>query len=1542
MGPKFQTRPHGGLFYWLTWITLRIICASFSRPKFNNTYQVSLALVVRKDWLSPSPPQFDRKEGSMARPIVRRESRSSAHRLAAVGIALVLLLGPLSEEPRSFAAPRPLPASRAYPAMPAAILRNGGSPGKPDPPADDNLGEITVAQPKIYQYERVNTLLDGLLRDVEGISLADLTALDPNAANGAAVKFVQSMLEIGAQYNQGAAVTNALALRNYQATQSITSQQITANSAYLQQLYQQRQTVMTQLLAEQQQQVQLQTSAATATGAAATSLTAQATAAGTAVTELQQELASINSQIAAASTLPTVTPPTLTPTTGGTAQESASTFSDFLKNLPSGIQSDVNSQLQSPTLPATKRMDNFITLLYERLAREVSALQDDVMRDPQNAAFLVQFDVGLYPSSEAKNRVGVVGFKLNCGRCKVYSIYPGQSSYNLANYEGASRRNSFFLSLATLFGFGINADYRRQEDTLHGDLVQSVYMAGFQQTAGGQDRFGWYYGPAPFEQLVTPGMRSTFAIITVPREEIQQATTEGCADSLCRDGNGNVQLPITVDAGWARHNDPSDRIPYDLPNPYTVTLPGADDLATSPVVLRERDHLHVLGMEYNPVYSPAPKPAAPGGAPATPPPPGTAQATASGTGTGSATVTVSGAGTASASSTGTGATAATATATNPTPTPSTSPGAPAPTDSLTGCAVGQCAAVLIKLAEPIDPNLVVTVRGEPLRRVRDWRGRATSILPPVQSESDFPPPAAAAGATAATPPTPSSRYESVSSRSLLEADQLSPDTWLEVDSHRLLLNISRNLAGGEDFPSIQIVAPGKRALFIPTDLDEGYTEIVTNGFHLPTRDGKQLGRYLCLHLRSGRNLDQCYLDAVAYPSSHKDTKFADAWNELYPSGPYPYETFLPLFLPQPGDQPIYAYLGETGIQLLISFADDPLNQASPVSNGHRWLASHTQVMLEDEELDLAWSLDCYPQGSQLVCDLPRDEIRDAYTIVQEICESGPCLSTSGRLGDFPSISTLQVWVEQSDPDLADYFRSTVPARLGRFPVQASKEDPKAADKFRPWHFESVTADAVTATECAYPGVGTGTSVRLLGRQIPGGKETPALTNSTGEAGCFSMQVPTAALIHPELAIRYGSSNTNTAPESLLTLQFRPYFEKPVVIPHRDDRAPFSITKWEVRIPAERVDYNDSLDSPDVITKFKPQWTITGAMNPIAVRQPDAPLHTGGSTPGGWNDASKNEQIQLVLNINKVDLDALPEHQPIDVLRGPDRISRLPDLWSLLMPTQLTATYISTTQFALQGKNAGAIDAVSLQGPGAPSTTLTAASGADFALVTLPGPPSSTAKQPAASKPAVTSIASTTGKAGDPALIVGTGFGSKGTVKFDKTSAKVACWMDTNLIVTVPAALKDGAKVSVTVTTSGGASKSVDFTVGTASSTPVTLPTCKAAAPAGTGTTTNSKGEALSAGTYSIVPLVSLGDGKYLPLDVKNADGKALTLVVPAQPAPAGNGTDNNPPAPKGATTTTTTITKKTNSSTQAAPAGGSTPPASQAPAASPAPAATKP
>jgi hypothetical protein len=79
-------------------------------------------------------------------------------------------------------------------------------------------------------------------------------------------------------------------------------------------------------------------------------------------------------------------------------------------------------------------------------------------------------------------------------------------------------------------------------------------------------------------------------------------------------------------------------------------------------------------------------------------------------------------------------------------------------------------------------------------------------------------------------------------------------------------------------------------------------------------------------------------------------------------------------------------------------------------------------------------------------------------------------------------------------------------------------------------------------------------------------------------------------------------------------------------------------------------------------------------------------------------------------------------------------------------------------------------------------------------------------------PAITTLTPAHAQAGASVVILGTGFGSSGAVKFGATAAATTAWSATSITATVPASLGPGA-TSVTVTPAGAAaSSSVTFTV----------------------------------------------------------------------------------------------------------------------------------
>jgi hypothetical protein len=294
------------------------------------------------------------------------------------------------------------------------------------------------------------------------------------------------------------------------------------------------------------------------------------------------------------------------------------------------------------------------------------------------------------------------------------------------------------------------------------------------------------------------------------------------------------------------------------------------------------------------------------------------------------------------------------------------------------CAEGKCAPVLLKLDRPIDPNLVVTVRGAPLMRVRDWRGRATSVLPPAQSGSDL------AGSANATGSLTLKQLQQT--RSLLEADQFAANTWYALNSRELLLNVSIDVATDEEFPVIQLADPSG-SLIIPYDLRRSFTELIVDGFRMRPQTEysiqREVGRQ---NWREGTD-DETGVPSCPNGANPPRCIFTSFTGDApISSGPYAFSTFLPMFSPDTAPRRFFAMVGETGDDLLIGFL--PYTAAKKMTEKtprYDWLGTQTRVILEDRQQDFAWSLSCDGQGDLLACRMPREEISRSYVNFLKAC-----------------------------------------------------------------------------------------------------------------------------------------------------------------------------------------------------------------------------------------------------------------------------------------------------------------------------------------------------------------------------------------------------------------------------------------------------------------------------------------------------------------------------------------------------------------------------
>src|SRR5262249_38378197 len=93
-------------------------------------------------------------------------------------------------------------------------------------------------------------------------------------------------------------------------------------------------------------------------------------------------------------------------------------------------------------------------------------------------------------------------------------------------------------------------------------------------------------------------------------------------------------------------------------------------------------------------------------------------------------------------------------------------------------------------------NLMITASGKLLKRVRDWRGRATS-----PTDADTISITDSSGAT----------HKVSRARGLFEADIDESDTWIAVSQTKIMLKLKYGTAGSIVFPEIRLVTPSKQS-----------------------------------------------------------------------------------------------------------------------------------------------------------------------------------------------------------------------------------------------------------------------------------------------------------------------------------------------------------------------------------------------------------------------------------------------------------------------------------------------------------------------------------------------------------------------------------------------------------------------------------------------------------------------------------------------------------------------------------------------------------
>jgi hypothetical protein len=355
-------------------------------------------------------------------------------------------------------------------------------------------GEVIYGAPERIPYERAFPLLDGLFQDVSAIQLATLT-VSPNNVNARNTKADIQQFQAALQYSQTLGLQNAAA-----------AQQSAAYSAYG--------TLQTQLINQQAQLVTLQLNAqqqVTQAQTAVNTLPSDATA--DRKTEAQQgldsakanldlitaQLANVKSAMATGFAAPSFTAPAPTPPAFPT---------------PSNLTIQ-DSDTFSPTFSPSKQIENQVSLLWERLAQLVNTLAQS--NNPEGIS-LIKFNTGIVADKETRARLLLTTrYSLTCGgdsrlTPKVMDLFPRIAAVNVADMKYKDNRLGLgaFLSF---FGIGGGVSYTKEQLRISQALGQSSYITGF---GIGTDSFGWIFSPSIGEEVISPGTRTTYALVEAP------------------------------------------------------------------------------------------------------------------------------------------------------------------------------------------------------------------------------------------------------------------------------------------------------------------------------------------------------------------------------------------------------------------------------------------------------------------------------------------------------------------------------------------------------------------------------------------------------------------------------------------------------------------------------------------------------------------------------------------------------------------------------------------------------------------------------------------------------------------------------------------------------------------------------------------------------------------------------------------------------------------------------------------------------------------
>lgn len=419
-------------------------------------------------------------------------------------------------------------------------------------PPNNSQITINMGKPTVWSLAQAHYLLANMRQNNRSLTVPlDSGALNPNAPNATRMEILRTFLGAEAQYSGVAGLQNKSVIEKYRdesnRRQTVQARLDQVTQQYLDAVRQRSELIRrkakvdgTDANAEQrrkdlQEAIDQKTDERDALNAEMTALNGQLTTA--------PSLGNLNS----------------------TAPFNQTTLAGKEGDLDKIIDKIVDKA--SPRLSASTSLDNYVQMQYEVIAKQLTLLRDEV--GPGERLIFLELPCDIYSvpkrdddyvvqvewkvkryfgrnpserykkenhaeteSPEQANPIMLDSIRQRTeavrgmdwyvplsaqSEFRVVDVIPRQSALNVNDVQAQTRGFALAAKFLTVFGFGGQVSYERQRTLYSQFMQQEVFASGYGK---GLDRFGWTFGPTPGTKRLSPGVRTTYAIMSIPESAI--------------------------------------------------------------------------------------------------------------------------------------------------------------------------------------------------------------------------------------------------------------------------------------------------------------------------------------------------------------------------------------------------------------------------------------------------------------------------------------------------------------------------------------------------------------------------------------------------------------------------------------------------------------------------------------------------------------------------------------------------------------------------------------------------------------------------------------------------------------------------------------------------------------------------------------------------------------------------------------------------------------------------------------------------------------